>query len=216
MQFARLAPLALTLMMAGPAFAQGGDPDVAAKRTGTAPAGWDLRLDREGGDPLSVDFKVGGGNGMRVTTGPAAIFWNAKSRTSGPFVAEATFTQLKKPAHPEAYGLIWGGENLKAANQSYFYLIVRGDGKYMVKHRAGAETHELVPWTEHAAIAKEGADGKAKNVLKVESSAGGVKLSANGQLLRQLDAGATADGLAGIRVNHNLEVQVDGFEVRKP
>jgi hypothetical protein len=217
MRLTRIVPLVLTLALAGADVGAqaANDPDVAAKKTGAAPAGWEMRFDRPDADASGINFTAAG-NGLRVTTGPAAVLWNAKNVSSGPFALEATFTQVRKPTHPEAYGLVWGGENLKADNQSYYYLIVRGDGKYMVKHRAGAETHELVPWTDHAAIVKEGADGKATNTLRVEATASGVKLLANGQLLRQLAADATEDGIAGVRVNHNLDVAIDGFAVKKP
>ena len=43
----------------------------------------------------------------------------------------------------------------------------------MVKHRAGNETHTVIDWTEHAAVQRPGADGKATNTLAVESHAGG-------------------------------------------
>lgn len=221
MRLAKVARLALALTVATAASAAdlgaqaANDPDVAAKQRGAKPAGWEVRADRANADLSGLNFSMGG-NGMRVTSGPAAIFFDSKHSTSGPFVAEATFTQLKKPAHAEAFGLIWGGTDLKADNQQYFYLIVRGDGKYMVKHRAGSETHELVPWTEHAAVTKEGADGTAKTTLKVESTASGVKLFANGKLFKELPANATSDGVVGVRVNHNLDVAIDGFSLKKP
>jgi hypothetical protein len=192
------------------------DPDVAARRTDLpAPKGWTMRFDRANADRAALAFGMAGDE-MRVTSGPAAIYWAPSNTTSGPFTLEATFTQLRKPAHPEAYGLVWGGTDLDAANQAYYYLIVRGDGKYMVKHRAGAETHELVPWTDHAALVKEDAAGAARNALRVEATASGVRLFANGQLLRALPADATADGVAGVRVNHNLDVAIGGFAVGKP
>lgn len=218
MKSSRLIPLAIALAVASSSSAgvvAAQEAGGAAQRPARVSAGWDARPDRLGAEGLSIGFPVSG-EGLTVTTGPAAILWPANSTTSGPFVAEATFTQLRKPAHAEAFGLIWGGKDLKADGQQYFYLIIRGDGKYMVKHRAGAATHELVPWTDHAAVTKEGADGKAKTTLRVESSASGVKLFANGQLLRELPASATNDGIVGVRVNHNLDVAIDGFAVSKP
>lgn len=208
--FASLATVASLSILAVTASAQS-----APATEATRPAPWSVRFDQANANAAALDVRMERGE-MRVTSGPAAIFWSPASVTSGPFVLEATFSQLKKPAHPEAYGLFWGGKDLKAETQAYYYLIVRGDGKYMVKHRAGAETHELVPWTDHAAIVKEDASGKASNALKVESTASGVKLYANGTLLREMPADATADGLAGIRVNHNLDVVIEGFRVGKP
>lgn len=217
MKLTRMIPLALALTLAGSAMqAQAAnDPDVAAAQgKDPMPAGWTMRLDRANANKSTLRF-VDMGPGMHVTSGPAAIYWDPKNTTSGPFTAEVTFSQTKKPTHPEAFGLIWGGKNLEAENQEYFYLIVRGDGKYMVKHRAGTETHELAPWTEHAGVAKEDAAGKAKTTLKVESTAAGTKLYANGQLIKELPADASNSGIVGLRVNHNLDVHIDGFSVKK-
>ncbi|MHB1298557.1 MAG: hypothetical protein ACYC0B_08530 [Gemmatimonadaceae bacterium] len=209
----RVASLALAIaLVAGTIGAQGADPDKpAAQGNKSLPAGWEMRLDRANADKSTLQFSMAG-PAMRVTSGPAAIYWNAKNATTGPFGVEAGFVQRKKPAHAEAFGLIWGGKALSADGQQYYYLIVRGDGKYMVKRRAGTETHELVPWTEHAAITKEDASGVSRNLLKVESSGTGAKLYANGRLLKELP-GAAATGIVGVRVNHNLDVEITGFRV---
>jgi len=217
MKISRLIPLAFALsLVAASAEAQGNDPDVAAAQgKDPMPAGWMMRLDRPTASKATLRF-VDMGPGMHVTSGPAAIYWNDKNTASGEFTAEVSLTQMKKPTHPEAYGIIWGGKNLDAPNQEYFYLIVRGDGKYMVKHRAGTETHEIAPWTEHAALIKEDAAGKSKNTLKVEASATGTKLYANGQLIKEVPASAgSADGIVGLRVNHNLDVHLDVLKVAK-
>ena len=198
--------------------AQNSDPDVAARPSGApAPAGWEVRLDRATADRATLSFATMG-PGMHVTGGPAAIFWNLAHTASGAFTAEVTMTQTKAPTHAEAYGLIWGGRNLAGDSQEYLYFVIRKDGRYLVRHRAGAATHDVTPWTEHAAIVKEGADGKARNTLRVEVTATSTKLFANGQLLQELPRlGMTSatDGIVGLRVNHNLDVHVDGFTVRR-
>lgn len=212
------ALLALALL-AGTAGAQASnDPDVAsAQGKDPLPAGWTMRLDRPTASKATLRF-VNMGQGMHVTSGPAAIYWNTANATSGPFTAEVTYTQMKKPTHAEAFGIIWAGKDLDGEKQDYMYFIVRGDGKYMIKHRAGAEVHEIAAWTEHAAVAKEDAAGKAKNTLKVEVTATATKLYANGQLIRELPRtgmAANTDGVVGLRVNHNLDVHIDGFVVRR-
>src|SRR4051812_42102429 len=99
----RLAVL-LTAAMAVPAFAQ-------EKASAPAmPSGWQLHLDREGGDPSKVSFAAMG-NGFHATTGPAAIFYNAANNMTGNYTITATFTQTKAPMHPEAYGIFIGGKN---------------------------------------------------------------------------------------------------------
>lgn len=198
--------------------AQGNDPDRAvAQGRAAAPAGWTQRFDRANADRNAVRFETMG-TGMHVTGGPAAIYWNATNTATGTYTVEASFTQMKAPTHAEAYGLFWGGRNLDAENQDYLYFVIRKDGKYLVKHRAGAQTHTITDWTEHAAIVKEGADGKQANTLRVEVTATASRLFANGQLIQEIPrtgmAGNT-DGIAGLRVNHNLDVHIEGFAVRK-
>lgn len=209
----------LLLVISSAAQAQNAaDPDKsAAQGAEPRPAGWETRYDRPNANAAQLRF-VNMGAGMHVTTGPAAIHWSAKNAVTGPFTAEVSYTQMKAPTHPEAYGLIWAGKNLADDAQDYMYFIIRGDGKYMVKHRAGAETHEIVPWTDHAAINKQDAAGKATNALKVEAGAGATKLYVNGQLVKEIaKQGMTlnTDGIVGLRVNHNLDLHIAGFAVKK-
>jgi hypothetical protein len=193
------------------------DPDVAARQGAAAsPAGWNVRLDRANADRSQVAF-TNMGPGMHVTSGPAAIFWNPSNAKRGEYNAEVTFTQMKAPTHAEAYGLIWGANALEGDAQNYLYFVIRGDGKYLVRHRAGAVTHDVQAWTEHPAIAKQGADGKQTNALRVEVTATASKLYANGQLIKEIPrTGMTSvtDGIVGLRVNHNLDVHIAGFAVR--
>jgi hypothetical protein len=210
--------LAALVLSATALTAQGNDPDRAvAQGRAAAPAGWTQRFDRANADRNAVRFETMG-SGLHVTGGPAAIYWNPANTGGGNYTVEATFTQMKAPQHAEAYGLFWGGRNLDADNQDYLYFVIRKDGKYLIKHRAGAETHTITDWTEHPAIVKEGADGKQANTLRVEVSLTGSRLFANGQLIRELPRqgmSANTDGIAGLRVNHNLDVHIEGFAVRR-
>lgn len=210
--------IAALALFAGAVGAQNpADPDVAARQGAVAsPAGWNVRLDRATANRAQIAF-TNMGPGLHVTSGPAAIYWNAANAKTGTYTAEVTFTQMKAPTHAEAYGLIWGANNLDGDGQNYLYFVIRGDGKYLVRHRAGAETHDVQAWTEHPAINKQGADGKQTNTLRVEVTATASKLYANGQLIKEMPrAGMTAstNGIVGLRVNHNLDVHIAGFTVR--
>jgi hypothetical protein len=201
---------------ASPAAARASDPDRNAAG-GIAVPGWTARFDRPDAKASAVSFARMGA-GYHVTAGPAAIYYSARSvAPRGAYTVAGTFTQMKAPAHPEAYGLFAGGQQLQGAAPSYMYFLVRGDGKYMVKHRANAtEVHTLVDWTESAALKPAGADGKATNALEIRVAADSVRFVANGApvaAVARSAAGAMA-GAAGIRVNHNLDVHVDGFAVR--
>jgi hypothetical protein len=185
---------------------------------GALPAGWTVRLDdKETGATASDTRFVAMGSGFHDTSGPAAIYFNPANQVSGAFTASASFRQTKAPTHPEAYGLFFGGQNLVGAQQSYLYFLVRGDGKYYIAHRAGADVHKITPWTDNAAIVKQDTAGVATNVLAVEVTADSLHFMVNGQRVQSFPKGGmmNADGQVGLRVNHNLDVHVDAFEVKK-
>lgn len=211
-----LVTLSLVLAIATPLAAQmkDHDPDIKAKGGGGLPAGWMGRTDA-GGKLKDAKF-VTMGTGYHVTSGPAAIYWMEKTKTKGSFTATATLTQTKAPTHPEAYGIFFMGSKLNSPKQSYGYLLVRGDGKVMVKHRAGAETHTILDWTENAAVKKADAAGKATNTVTVDASMpDSVRLKVNGVQVAALPGAhvGSTDGHVGLRVNHNLDVHVSEFTV---
>ena len=203
------------------AFAQNADPDKNVAG-GVLVKGWTGRTDRAGQAITNAKFSDMGG-GFHVTSGPAAIYWNAANTAKGNYAVKASFTQTKAPTHPEAYGLFIGGANLAGDDQNYLYCIVRGDGKYMVKHRNGAETHTMADWTENAAVKKQDEAGKATNEISMWASKDKIGCSVNGTevwSMNRADAVGpgklTANGdLYGIRVNHNLDVHIANFAVSK-
>jgi len=214
----------LTVVAAAPLAAQAtqaanrasADPDKNAAG-GLRVPGWTARFDRAEAKPAQVSF-TRMAKGYHVTAGPAAVYYDAKQTASGNYTVRGSFTQTKAPTHPEAYGLFAGGQNLTGAAPSYMYFVVRGDGKYLVKHRANAtEVHTLVDWTASPALKAAGADGKASNALEIRVAADSVRFVANGTpvaAVSRQEAGAMS-GVAGLRVNHNLDVHVDSFAVAK-
>ena len=211
-----LTTLSLLALAAAPLAAQGADDPTHKVAGGALPAGWMGRTDRAT-DKLTDAKFVAMGSGFHATSGPAAIFWNPKTITSGPFTATTTLTQTKAPTHPEAYGIFFMGKDLDTPTQAYMYFIVRGDGKYMVNHRAGEAVHKLIPWTDNAAIVKADANGKATNKLTVDATkADSVRLLVNGTQVAALPVNqlfGSTNGLVGLRVNHNLDVHIGDLTV---
>ncbi|HSC58763.1 MAG TPA: hypothetical protein VLC11_04320 [Gemmatimonadales bacterium] len=211
-----LSTLLLLTLAAAPLAAQQHkdmkDPDKTVQGGGTLPTGWSARTDRNA--PLTNVKFVTMGTGLHATMGPAAIFWQPGDTATGDFHTLATFTQMKAPMHPEAYGLIIGGSDLSGAGQRYTYLIIRGDGKFMIKRRNGDSVSTVVPWTANDAVIKAGADGKATNEVSIQSKGGTVSFMVNG---KEVHSGSAADfdtkGIVGLRVNHNLDVHIAGFAV---
>ena len=219
----RRTALMLVLAFAGTLGAQqqqsAGDPSIKIKSTGL-PAGWTIRLDDKEQRSTTDDtrFEIMGA-GYHVTSGPAALYYSEIHRPTGSFTARANLTQMKAPMHPEAYGVFIGGVDLATDRQQYFYLLVRGDWKFFIAHRAAAEVHRIVPWTEHAAVKRQDESGKQSNEVAIQVTADSVHMLVNAQRVRSFAKadlhGFNTDGQAGLRVNHSLDVHVGSFEVRK-
>jgi hypothetical protein len=203
-----LAALATT---AGLAQAHKADPDKMVQGSGKLPNGWQARLDNATAKLDAVKFEPSGA-GFHVTSGPAGIYFKPDQRMAGTYETHATFTQLEPAAHPEAYGLIIGGSDLQGDNQKYTYFLIRQDGKFLIKKREGASTPNVMTWTENAAIKKADASGKATNALSVQVGADKVRFLINGtEVASQPRTQIDTNGIAGLRINHNLNVQVEGF-----
>lgn len=211
--------LALTLLVAAPLAAQqpaapaarAADPDRMVQ-SAALPTGWSGRTDR--GQPLAGARFEAMGAAWHVTTGPAVILWRDTDHAPGQWHTLATFTQTKAPAHPEAYGMFVGGSNLDSATVSYTYVLVRGDGAYMIKRRTGATVATITDWTVNAAVNKADSAGKATNKIEAQYTGGKLAFTINGTQVYSADATpAQANGIIGLRVNHNLDVHIEGFEV---
>jgi hypothetical protein len=212
------ALMALVLVGVAPLAAQA-DPDNKVAGGGTLPAGWSARLDDPTKNMADVKF-VAMGPGWHVTLGPHAIFWREADKADGSYHAIASFTQTKAPTHPEAYGLIIGGNDLKGDNQTYTYLIVRQDGMFSIRQRNGAAVTNVTQgnragWAANEALVKADSAGKAKNTLEIESDAKANKTTfkINGKTVHE--TASASPGIVGIRVGHNLDVHIDGFAVHK-
>ncbi|NIR44331.1 MAG: hypothetical protein GWN99_00215 [Gemmatimonadetes bacterium] len=201
----RLVPFALVLgLFATPALAQESQQE--------RPADWKVRFDNPAPDD-AIDF-VTMAPGWHVTTGPRAILYKPSQVASGAYRLESTI-HLFPSSRREGFGVFVGGENLDGPNQSYLYFLIRGDGHYLIKHRAGDETQVIVPWTEHEAIVgHEGQEGTAENTLAIECSGESVDFYVNGQKVNSLPRSEMdVEGVVGLRVNHRLDIHVAGLSV---
>jgi len=72
--------------------------------------------------------------------------------------------------------------------------------------------------TPHDAIRRPDAKGQSTNAIEVRVSGKTISYVVNGTVVHTTPkAGLTAktDGIVGIRVNHVLDVHIEGFEVQK-
>lgn len=205
----RVLPIALIACLAAPLVAQA-----------QAPAGMKMRVDRstdasdpDGNPELKV---VTVGKGFRVTGGPAGVFWTPTNTATGNYTLRATFTLMKPSNHTNYYGLVFGGSALEGAAQAYTYFVIAQTGQFQVKARKGDQSPTLQARTNHAAIKTPDANGQSVNTLEVRVAGDTVSFVVNDQVVHTMPkAGVTTDGLWGVRVNHLLDVQIDGLELRK-
>ncbi len=187
-----------------------------------SPKGWKLRVDRStsASDPDGAgEIKfVTAGSGFHATNPQAAVYWNPANTASGTYTLKGSFTLLKPSGHANYYGLVFGGSGLEGADQTYLYFEVAQNGTWLVKKRDGNATSNVVGRTPSDAVKKPDDSGKSVNDLEVRVGADKIDFVVNGTVVHsepKTGAVAKTDGIYGIRVNHLLDVQVDGFVLSK-
>lgn len=186
------------------------------------PAGWKARMDgsNRASDPdgkgqISLVAEKGG---YHATNPQAAAYWNPANTAAGNYSLKGTFTVLRPTSHAEYYGLIFAGSGLDGANQNYLYFMVAGSGNWLFKRRVGDDTEEIGGPAPNKAVKTPGADGRATNALEVRVLADKIECVINGTVVHtapKSGPAAKTDGIYGFRVNHLLEVQVDGLAMSK-
>jgi len=217
--------------------ARAADPTTQVKGLGTLPPGWKMRFDppsagKPAPTPEQVSFEPAG-SGFHFKTGPAAIYYNPKDMGSGEYLVSATFSQKKSMGH-EAYGIFIGGKNLQDSTQTYVYLVIkpcrsRGDckeagatlGEVLVSQRTSdGKVVALVP-VAHSGLVNvdDPADGHATNKVAIHVAKDSIHFIVNDKLAAAIAKsqlnGASTDGQAGLRINHQLDIDVDWKGVSK-
>ena len=206
----RLFPFAALALLAGTAL------------LAQAPKGWMVHIDRstDASDPDAagnLKFMMMGSN-LHIITPQAAILWNPANTASGNYTLKGAFKLIKSSGYDEYYGLIFGGSGLQGADQSYLYFMITDDGTWLVKRRTGTSTQEVSEKTGNAAVKKPDSTGSSTNALEVRVTADKVAFVVNGTVVSTMPktgALAKTDGIYGIRSNHHLELEVEGFGVSK-
>lgn len=180
------------------------------------PEGWQVRFDREGSDPAELYF-VTMTPGWHITTGPSGILWNPAQTASGNYLLEADLHLFDPGERREAFGVFFGGDDLLEDGQTYTYFLIRRTGEFLIKGRSGADTETLVGWTAHEAIRSWPGDpdeASVLNTLGVRMEADEAVFLVNGQEVARLGRDQVrSSGVAGLRVNHGLNLHVSRLEV---
>ena len=221
----RKTAVALVLgAMVAPAIVAAQDATKAVSGGGDLAPGWQMRVDPRAGSGTPPKF-VAMGSGYHATSGSRAIYWRPGDVATGNYRVSATFTLTKPPGHAEAYGLIFAGKDLTGPNQNYVYFTLGGNGSYLIKHRAGDaddQIHTIQNWTPSDAIARPDASGKSTDKLEVVVGPQKIQYLINGKEVYSMDRAkavgpgtmlSSTDGIAGIRVSHNLDVHIADFGI---
>lgn len=213
----RLFALFLTLFSPALLAAQEQDHGATPKveNGGVFPTGWAARVDE--GTATQVGLAPMG-SGWHATTATSTILYREADKASGSYEISSRLHLFPEgPGHLEAFGLFLGGKDLQGAGEKYTYFLIRGDGTFKVKRRAGASATDLTrDWTPNPAIVKGRKDGSVANVLSVAVARDKVSFRVNGTEVYSAPAASVdTDGIAGLRINHNLSVHIDNLTIKK-
>jgi hypothetical protein len=189
-------------------------------------AGWQGRPDPGTGavNDASLDVK---GSDLEIHTGPAMLYWNPANKGTGDFTVSATFTEPKYMSsndHPHPYGVFIGGSNLDGANATALYCAAYGRGTFIVREFTPAVVNINGRGATNDAVHKAAGRGEAvEQTISMSVKGSRVTCSVNGTEVASYDKGEvtgsgkipSTDGIVGIRVAHNVDVNVKDFKVTK-
>ena len=96
-----------------------------------------------------------------------------------------------------------------------FRSLVRQDARFAIHKRTGAATKNAVAWRPVPAM-KEPKGVKTTHTLIVRAHGNHVRFFIGEKEVAKLTrAQVGGDGITGLRINHNLHLQVSKFEVKK-
>lgn len=199
------------------------DPQNPENENLAVPANWEVRLDNPdedvtiGADEEEADiFFVNMVPGWHITTGPAAIFWHPASTAEKAYRAESVIHLFDPQGRNEAFGIFFGGSELESGDQRYSYFLLRNSGEFLIKNRTGSETSVVKNWSPAPMMNTftDSTESSVRNELSVEVKGTEATFFVNGEDVATVPtADLNIDGIAGLRINHRLNVHVEDFGV---
>lgn len=198
---------------------------------GISVKGWTGKIDAKeqaAGLTLNSAKLTEEGKALRVTTGPAVTYWNAKNVAKGDYTVGATFYELKYMSlndHPHPYGIMIGGNDLGTDKESYLYCAAYGNGTYIVRG-FGPKPFQLggrAPAKDDAVNKAAGVGQPVTQIIAITVKGDKVMCSINNKVVATFDKSAvvttdklkSTDGVYGIRFAHNTDATVTGLKVTK-
>ena len=198
---------------------------------GIAVPGWLGRIDPKemaAGEKLNNAKLVKEGDALRVTTGPAVVYWSADNKASGDYTVKATFKEPKYMNlnnHPHPYGICIAGHDIGTDQQSYLYCAAYGNGNFIVRGFGPASFQMNGRGTAHPAVNKAAGQGQpVTQEIALSVKGDKVECAINGTVVGTYDRSAivtdgklkSTDGVYGLRFAHNTDALVTGLTLTRP
>jgi hypothetical protein len=192
--------------------------------------GWMGKVDaKEATAGMTIDNAklANDGANLRVTTGPASVYWNNANTAKGDYTVTATFNEpayMSLNSHPHPYGVVIGGNDMGTDNASYLYCAAYGNGNFIVRGFGPAPFQMNGRGAADPAVNKAEAVGKpVTQVIALSVKGDKVECAINGKTVASYDKAAvvgagklkSTDGVYGIRFAHNTEAIVSGLKLSK-
>lgn len=212
--------LMLMACIASPTLAAGQQAAASA-----SPPGWRWSLDRParmsaGGKAIGTDslFEFGPmAPGWHLTMGPGGVLHDPQERAEQRFVVTAEMILFPDASMDGEYGIFVGGRALdSSAQKQWFAFVVRGDGSAAVMHRAGAETHLVLPWARHAGVKPRPDGATVTNVVQLRAEPDSVRFLVNGERVAAFArADLDVDGTYGFRIGARVNLHVTNLDLTR-
>lgn len=194
--------------------------------------GWLGRIDPKemaAGEKLSNAKLAKEGDALRVTTGPAAVYWSTDNKASGDYTVKATFKEPKYMSlnnHPHPYGIFIAGNDMGTEQQSYLYCAAYGNGNFIVRGFGPAPFQmNGARGTTSPAVNKAAGPGEpVTQEIALSVKGDKVECAINGTVVGTYDRSTlvtggklkSTDGVYGLRFAHNTDAIVTGLAMTKP
>jgi len=200
------------------------DKDRVVAGGGISGPGWTGKVDAAGATKGRTinDSKFGQSGGeLQLVVGPAASYWNPKNVATGDYTVKGTFKNVKSDAgHPHSAGLFIGGQSMETEMPTYIYCVAYTDGSFLVRQFNGTpKPVTLAAKAANAAVKGPDAAGGATNDIAWVVKGGKADCMINNTSVGSYDLAtlkvANLDGVYGIRVTHNMNLNIAGFGMTK-
>ncbi|HEV3215252.1 MAG TPA: hypothetical protein VGZ27_05990 [Vicinamibacterales bacterium] len=203
------------------------DPDRVVSGGGITALGWTGVIDAQStaqGRTINDSRFDQQSDGLHLTIGPAAYYWNPANVAAGTYTLHATFTEPHQVNnHPHPMGLFIGGSQLGTPAVRLMYCSAYRDGTFLVRAFHGSTVTDVVPKTRTPAVHEAAPSDPVTQEIAWSVNPAQAQCVINGTAVATLrreqiigpDRLESIDGVWGIRVSHNMDLIVQNLALSK-